>query len=102
MADCKTICFRCEQSGHIARNFPTAMKNTRGATQPEQMGNLELASLQSQTLVGEIQSSNCVAANVKSDLGHLVGEWLEVEVNFGRVRVPCLLDSGSMVTTEYF
>lgn len=39
-ADGKPICFRCEQSGHIARNCPvTVPSEPKEATQPKPMGN---------------------------------------------------------------
>lgn len=62
------------------------------------LGKLEPASAQSQTLVGGQQGSHDVSS-VSSDSSHLVGECFEAEVNFSGVSVPCLLDSGSMVTT---
>lgn len=54
--------------------------------------------MQSQALVGGVQGSNC-NVNENVDLSCLVGECFEAEVNFAGVIVPCLLDSGSMVTT---
>lgn len=92
--DGQPICFRCDQAGHIARNCPSNVKNDRKAN-----GKLEPASVQSQALVGGQQCSINCNVHADSELSHLIGECFEAEVNFAGVSVPCLLDSGSMVTT---
>lgn len=52
--------------------------------------------MQSQTLVGGLNGSN-LTENL--DINHLVGACPEGKVDLGGVVVPCLLDTGSMVTT---
>ncbi|KAK0137686.1 hypothetical protein N1851_026116 [Merluccius polli] len=99
----QVICRRCEQPGHFAREcevstvgicFSTAGLAARSRSAS---GKLAPAVLQSQSSEGAITGSPVIVRDERG--AKLIATCPHLDIIIGEVVVPCLVDTGSMVST---
>lgn len=99
------ICLRCRKPGHVLRQCrqgprprTASLPNVQSEENPAVTGQSGMHHIDPSTVMNTPSPSNQVLPPLNKSIS-LVGKCPVVEVKMGGVKVKCLLDTGSMVTT---